>query len=873
MLTQLLPGLLFAPLGGLLADRFDRRKVMVVVDLIRCALFLSIALVGTWWWLFSANFLIGCTAMLWIPAKDSAIPNLLRRKDHVETVNQLSLVMTYGVTAISAFGLYAVVNGINSNLHLWNSQLGVAKVIVIINGLLYLAAAIIVATRIPEISGRSHIHQARKKDDPDRQSWFAMFRDGLHHARTTPLIRGLMIGMVGAFAAGGAVIGTAKLYATSLLGGDSAFGMLLAAAFIGAGIGMADPPRLAKRMSHNRLFGVAIVLAGFALVLVALSPDIVFSLVRSRRRRRVRGHRVPDRVHHHRLAGRGLDPGPDQLGLPVADEGHPGRVDAAGARPGRPGAPQNITVFGNPMIIDGTRPVLLGAGLLAVLVGVIAYKQMGDRSTEPIMTNLVATLRRRPRQVPGLLIAVEGDTQQDTAAQARNLVDWLATGTRLVHLASDPAIDESRLFTVAKGVQLTGARAHALVAAAVRADVVEREVMPALSTGAIVVMERYVDSPLAHFGAAGDLDQSELEGLADWATGRLRPDITILLDRDPANRRGRPAASNTAEHHWRVQRLLTEMAAADPDRYLVVNADGTRTRWPNASATAMTPRCRSWWPATPTRSPAPSVRPGPRSGGGAAGPARDQGRWFGVVGQPDAVAVLQAAAAAADDIVNGRHGRALRDDPRVAVHRPARLRPLDRGPRVRRVAAVRHRARLRPVPRLPDRAGRHARRREVRRAGGPVHLGRGDARPGPGRGPAADRGPLAGRDHRRRRPADRRRGQRPAQGRRGAASPDGVPALRALRPPRGRLGHHPLAVPGDRPAHPVRRGHRRGADRPRRHRRGRPRAGPRPSAAATSAGPVAWPPTRTPASGGPPCCASRSAFAAPPTCSPAPTIW
>ena len=573
VLTQLLPGLLFAPLGGLLADRFDRRKVMVAVDLIRCGLFLSIALVGTSWWLFSANFLIGCTAMLWIPAKDSAIPNLLRRKDHVETVNQLSLVMTYGVTAITAFGLYAIVNGVNSNLHLWNSQLGVAKVIVIINGLLYVAAAIIVATRIPEISGRSHIQHAREKKDANQQSWFAMFRDGLHHARTTPLIRGLMIGMVGAFAAGGAVIGTAKLYANSLLGGDSAFALLLAAAIIGAGIGMAFAPRLAKRMSHNRLFGVAIVFAGFALALAALSPYIVFSLL------------VVAVVGA--CAGVAFLTGFTIIGTQVEDSIR-GRINSVYQSlmkvtlavstllvPGLVGLvqKQTIIVFGKQMTIDGTRPVLLGAGVLALLVGIIAYKQMGDRNPEPIMTNLLATLRRRPRQVPGLLIAVEGNTQQDTAMQARKLVDWLATGTRLVHLASDPAIDESRLFTVAKGVQLTGARAHALVAAAVRADVVEREVLPALSTGAIVVMERYVDSPLAHFGAAGELEQSELEGLADWATGRLRPDITILLDRDPSTA---PVTSglSTAEHHWRVQRLLTEMAAADPDRYLVVNADG-----------------------------------------------------------------------------------------------------------------------------------------------------------------------------------------------------------------------------------------------------------------------------------------------------------
>lgn len=573
VLTQLLPGLLFAPFGGLLADRFDRRKVMVVVDLIRCGLFLSIAFVGTSWWLFSANFLIGCTAMLWIPAKDSAIPNLLRRKDHVETVNQLSLVMTYGVTAITAFGLYAIVNGINSNLHLWNSQLGVAKVIVIINGLLYVAAAIIVATRIPEISGRSHVHAAREKKDENKQSWFAMFRDGLHHARTTPLIRGLMIGMVGAFAAGGAVIGTARLYATSLLGGDSAFALLLAAAIIGAGLGMAFAPRLAKRMSHNRLFGVAIVFAGFALALVALSPYIMFSLV------------VVAVVGA--CAGVAFLTGFTIIGTQVEDSIR-GRINSVYQSlmkitlatttllvPGLVGLvqKQTIVVLGKQMTIDGTRPVLLGAGVLAVLVGIVAYKQMGDRNPEPIISNLVATLRRRPRQVPGLLIAVEGNTQHDTAMQARKLVDWLATGTRLVHLASDPTVDESRLFTVAKGVQLTGARAHALVAAAVRADVVEREVLPALSTGAIVVMERYVDSPLAHFGAAGELEQSELEGLADWATGRLRPDITILLDRDPSTT---PVTSglSTAEHHWRVQRLLTEMAAADPDRYLVVNADG-----------------------------------------------------------------------------------------------------------------------------------------------------------------------------------------------------------------------------------------------------------------------------------------------------------
>ena len=89
-------------------------------------------------------------------------------------------------------------------------------------------------------------------------------------------------------------------------------------------------------------------------------------------------------------------------------------------------------------------------------------------------------------------------------------------------------------------------RAQALVAAAVRADVVERQIRPALDAGALVVMERFVDSPLAHFSATGSPGHRELEGLVDWATGRLRPDLTMLLDRDPARcRRPRQSTSST----------------------------------------------------------------------------------------------------------------------------------------------------------------------------------------------------------------------------------------------------------------------------------------------------------------------------------------
>ncbi|WP_406602001.1 bifunctional MFS transporter/dTMP kinase [Lentzea kristufekii] len=568
VLTQLLPGILFAPIGGVLADKFDRRKVMVVCDVLRGSLFISIALIGSPIWLFVANFLVGCCAMLWIPAKESAVPNLLRRPDQVESANQLGLVMTYGISTISGFGLYSLISGIPAYLNLQggNLEFNIATIAVVINGLLYFTSAILVATRLPELSGR--VVSTRKREDEDKPGFVAMLRDGLRFAGRTPLVRGLLIGMIGAFAAAGAVIGTAKNYALSLLGGASTFGLLFVAVFLGLAVGMATAPRLAQRLAYNRLFGVTIVLAGISLALVALAPHLWIALLTV--------------ALVGACAGVAFLTGLTIVGSQVQDDMR-GRTVALiqtllkvvlfGASGGAPLLltllqKRQISVFGHPMEVDASRPVMLGGAVIAIVLGLVAYRQMDDRREEPVLSSLFAAIRGR-RHTKGMLIAVEGDTREDTSVQARRLAAALRAEGLDVLLAADPEHDERRLRTMLSSADLAGVRAQALVAAAVRADVVERQVRPALDSGSVVVMERYVDSPLAHFTATSSLEHQELEGLVDWATGRLRPDLTILLDRP-----GTDAKGIGPEHHWRVQRLLSEMAAADPDRYVVVEAEG-----------------------------------------------------------------------------------------------------------------------------------------------------------------------------------------------------------------------------------------------------------------------------------------------------------
>jgi dTMP kinase len=568
VLTQLLPGILFAPVGGVLADRFDRRKVMVVCDVLRGSLFISIALIGSPIWLFVANFLVGCCAMLWIPAKESAVPNLLRRPDQVESANQLGLVMTYGISTISGFGLYSLIAGVPAylNLHGGNLEFRIATIAVIINGLLYFTSAVLIATRLPELSGRA---SARKKEaEADKPGFVAMFREGIKFAAATPLVRGLVIGMIGAFAAAGVVIATAKLYAQSLLGGASTFGLLFMAVFVGLAAGMATAPRFARRLAYNRLFGVTIVGAGITLTLVALAPSLWLALlmvalvglcagVAFLTGLTIVGSQVEDEMRGRTVA---LIQSLLKIVLFGASAGAPLLVAVLQKR--------TISVFGHPMEVDATRPVMLGGAAIAIVLGLVAYRQMDDRREERVLSSLFAAIRGRQR-TKGMLIAVEGDTREDTSVQARRLAAALRAEGLDVLLAADPEHDERRLRTMLSSAELAGVRAQALVAAAVRADVVERQVRPALDEGSIVVMERYVDSPLAHFSATGTLEHHELEGLVDWATGRLRPDLTILLDR--------PVTDGKAiglEHHWRVQRLLSEMAAADPDRYLVVETDG-----------------------------------------------------------------------------------------------------------------------------------------------------------------------------------------------------------------------------------------------------------------------------------------------------------
>lgn len=382
VLANLLPGLLFAPLGGLLADRFDRRAVMAIADVARCALLVSIAFADVYWWIFAGTFLTQVAAIQWIPCKDAAVPNLLRRPDQMESATQLGLVMTYGLSVLVGGLLFVLITGANPVVHLPAHLMDanvLVKVAIVVAATLYLASAVVIVTTLPELSSRTEpVDADTSSGGSDSPRIRGMVRDGFRYIRGNPLVRGLLTGMMGALAAGGLLVGAVQPYSRGLHGGQAAYGMLLLAIFVGVLCGLVGAPKLALRVPHRRLFGAAVVLAGVCLVPMALSPSLVLSVVVAVLvgaaggsaflvAITIIGSRVDDAMRGRVNA---VYQSMLKIVLGCASALSPLLITVMTVRP--------VVSHGVTFSFGGPRSVILGASLVAIAAGVLAYRQMDE---------------------------------------------------------------------------------------------------------------------------------------------------------------------------------------------------------------------------------------------------------------------------------------------------------------------------------------------------------------------------------------------------------------------------------------------------------------------------------------------------------------
>ncbi|MEO5709467.1 MAG: dTMP kinase [Nocardioidaceae bacterium] len=579
LFLRVLPALVMGPIAGYVADKLDRRRTLIWGDYIRGALFLTIPIVGTLWWIFVVTVLVEAVSLVWGPAKDATVPNLVPRH-RLEAANQISLATTYG-SALPAAGIFAGLTLLDKFYrHVFDGFVGgPVDLALYFNAFSFIVSGVV-------ISRLKHIPSGPASVEGDGNA-FRVIVDGWKYVGTTPIVRGLVIGIIGAFAAGGVVIGLARTFVSDLGGGDSGYGLLFGTVFLGLGLGMWRGPRLLQGFSRRRLFGVALTLTGlllFPLALVQQLPVVVgltvligfFAGVGWITGNTMLGLEVPDEVRGRTFAFVGSM---IRLALSVVLAVAPLLAGLIGTHDLGP-----TDANGDPYLVyNGAAFTFLIAAVLMTAVGVTSYRQMDDGTGTTLLTDLrhAFTGRTGVYAATGCFVAFEGGEGAGKSTQAQALRAWLEAEGYDVVLTREPGDTEVgaklRQIVLDPATGDISHRTEALLYAADKAEHVDRVVAPALASGAVVVTDRYVDSTLAYQGAGRDLVDREVERVARWATGDLRPHLTVVLDLAPQQGLSRfeerdRIEAESVEFHERVREMFLQLAGVAPEHYLVVDA-------------------------------------------------------------------------------------------------------------------------------------------------------------------------------------------------------------------------------------------------------------------------------------------------------------
>ncbi|GAB2564488.1 dTMP kinase [Kribbella endophytica] len=573
LFLRVLPALVMGPVAGWVADRLDRRWTMIIGDMIRAAFFVSIPIVGTLTWVLVATVLIEIVSLIWGPSKDASVPNLVPRH-RLEAANQISLVTTYG-SALPAAVIFTAIT-------LAGRGLGDVAIDIAV----YVNAATFAVSGLAIISV-AEIGRAGSHDHEDHPTLWRTMVEGWSYVTGTPVVRGLVVGISGAFAAGAVVIGLGRTYVEDLDAGDPGYGVLFGAVFGGLALGMGFAPRIFSGLSRRRLFAAGLVGSGVGLAGLSLIQQIEIATMIA--------------ILLGFCAGASWVSGQTLLGLEVPDNLR-GRTFAfvqsavrtvlaltLAVAPFLAGAigRRTVHVGDRSLSYNGAALTMLIAAVLAGGIGLVAWRQMDDRPGVPFWRDVRKSFGKTPGVYPttGLFVALEGGEGAGKSTQSALLVTWLEERGQHVLLTREPgATDLGKTLRQIVLDPATGDishRAEALIYAADKAEHVDSVIKPALKAGSVVITDRYVDSALAYQGSGRDLDLSDVERVNRWATDDLRPNLTILLDLPPRSGLGRfeerdRIEAQSADFHERVRAAFLELAAAEPQHYLVIDATQDR---------------------------------------------------------------------------------------------------------------------------------------------------------------------------------------------------------------------------------------------------------------------------------------------------------
>lgn len=270
MSARMVPGFFFGSVAGVLVDRWNRKRVMVFCDIGRGLVLGALPFVDTVFGLFVASLLLEILTLLWSPAKEASVPNMVP-VSRLTTANSLSLAAAYGTFPVGS-AIFASLTKVAGWLGEHTSILDILEInqeflAIYVDMLTFLTSAVIISTLslgdTPRRRGGSGRSIALSRT-------FTELREGWSFIRSSPIVRSVMIGLGTGLIGGGMVAPLGPTFATRVLNaGPAGFGLLLTALGTGLAVGVITVSAVQRHLPHQRAFSVAVLGAGVAMMAAA----------------------------------------------------------------------------------------------------------------------------------------------------------------------------------------------------------------------------------------------------------------------------------------------------------------------------------------------------------------------------------------------------------------------------------------------------------------------------------------------------------------------------------------------------------------------------------------------------------------------------
>ena len=281
--ARLVPGFFLAPAAGVFVDRWDRKKVMVSCDIGRGLVLASLPFVDTIPGLFFASLLLEIFTLMWSPAKEASVPNMVR-PEFLANANSLSLVAAYGT-----FPIGSVMFAFLATVATWLSNIDALEVLEVDREFVaiyfdvftfFLSALMISTLTLPRSERRSPTEGERSGRRVDFRQTFRELAEGGRFIRHSPVVRPVILGIGTGLIGGGMVVPLGPVASAQIYGaGSTGFGLLLAALGFGVAAGIIGLSVLQRRVPHEKIFVLAVLGAGASLIAAAFMSQMTLALV------------------------------------------------------------------------------------------------------------------------------------------------------------------------------------------------------------------------------------------------------------------------------------------------------------------------------------------------------------------------------------------------------------------------------------------------------------------------------------------------------------------------------------------------------------------------------------------------------------------